>query len=485
MAEFSISIDQDQLSCPACVDLLKDPVTVPCGHSFCMLCIDACWDQEDQRGVYSCPQCRETFTLRPVLHRNYFIAEILEKLKKTDVRAAPPAGSGDVECDFCSGRKRKAVKSCLMCLASFCEDHLKPHYEVSSWKKHKLVKASTRLQEKICSQHDKLIEIYCRTDRSCICYLCAKYDHRGHDTVSAAAERTQKQMELKEMQREFQQMIQEKRKRLEQAVNTLKITNKIGFEEWEKLEQEIADLKRRNAELEQLSLTEDHIHFLQSLQSLSVSSGSEDSSSISDPSRAAASPSFLSEPKSREDFLQYFCRLTLDPNTAHRHLILSEKNRVVKWSNKAQRYRTHTARFDWPQVLSVESLSGRCYWEVEWSGEVDVSVSYKEISMEGVDVENRFGNNAQSWSLCCCSSSSSLSFWHNNIETELPGPPSSRIGVYVDHSAGILSFYSVSDTMTLLHTVHSTFTQPLYAGFFVQSGSSLRLRDKNDGGDRG
>uniref|UniRef100_A0A3B4E718 E3 ubiquitin/ISG15 ligase TRIM25-like n=2 Tax=Pygocentrus nattereri TaxID=42514 RepID=A0A3B4E718_PYGNA len=247
MAEFSISIDQDQLSCPACVDLLKDPVTVPCGHSFCMLCIDACWDQEDQRGVYSCPQCRETFTLRPVLHRNYFIAEILEKLKKTDVRAAPPAGSGDVECDFCSGRKRKAVKSCLMCLASFCEDHLKPHYEVSSWKKHKLVKASTRLQEKICSQHDKLIEIYCRTDRSCICYLCAKYDHRGHDTVSAAAERTQKQMELKEMQREFQQMIQEKRKRLEQAVNTLKITNKIGFEEWEKLEQEIADLKRRNA----------------------------------------------------------------------------------------------------------------------------------------------------------------------------------------------------------------------------------------------
>ncbi|KAL7853176.1 hypothetical protein SRHO_G00189610 [Serrasalmus rhombeus] len=308
---------------------------------------------------------------------------------------------------------------------------------------------------------------------------------QGHDTVSAAAERTQKQMELKEMQREFQQRIQEKQKKLEQAVITLKITNKIGFEEWEKLEQEIADLKRRNAELKQLSLTEDHIHFLQSLQSLSVYSGSEDSSSISDPSRAAASPSFLSEPKSREDFLQYFCRPTLDPNTAHRHLILSEKNRVVKWSNKAQRYRTHTVRFDWPQVLSVESLSKRCYWEVEWSGEVDVSVSYKEISMEGVDVENRFGNNAQSWSLCCCSSSSSLSLWHNNIETELPGPPSSRIGVYVDHRAGILSFYSVSDTMTLLHTVHPTFTQPLYAGFFVQSGSSLRLCDKNDGGDRG
>ncbi|KAL7846243.1 hypothetical protein AOLI_G00244350 [Acnodon oligacanthus] len=353
MAEVCMPIDQDQLSCPACVDLLKDPVTVPCGHSFCMLCIDGCWDQEDKRGVYSCPQCRETFTPRPVLRRNYFIAEILEKLKKTEVRSAPPAGSGDVECDFCAGRKLKAVKSCLTCLASFCEDHLKPHYEIPTWKKHKLAKASTRLQEKICSQHDKLIEIYCRTDRSCICYLCAKYDHRCHDTVSAAAERTQKQTELKEM---IQQRIQEKQKELqelEQAVNALKITDKIGLEEWEKLEQEIADLKRRNTELEQLSLTEDPIHFLQSFQSLSVSSGSEDSSSISDTSQAAAAPTFLSEPKSREDFLQYFCQLTLDPNTANRHLALSEKNRVVECSDKARRYRAHPERFDWPQVLSV------------------------------------------------------------------------------------------------------------------------------------
>ncbi|XP_036416724.1 E3 ubiquitin/ISG15 ligase TRIM25-like isoform X2 [Colossoma macropomum] len=470
MAEASISVDQDQFSCPVCLDLLEDPVTVPCGHSFCMVCINGCWDQEDQRGVYSCPQCRETFTPRPVLRRSYFIAEILEKLKKTEVRAAPPAGSGDVECDFCTGRKRKAAKSCLTCLVSFCEGHLKPHYEGAAWKKHKLVTASARLQEKICSQHDKLMEIYCRTDRSSICYLCAKYEHVGHDTVSAAAERTQKQRELEEMQREVQQRIQEKQKKLqelEQAVNTLK-----------------------------------------SFQSLSVSSGSEDSSSISDhhhlsfdgvrsalsdlkerleefcreefrkiPPQAAAAPLLLSEPKSREDFLQYFCQLTLNPNTANRHLILSESNRVVKWSHVVQSYSDHPERFDCrSQVLSVERLSGRCYWEVERSGPVKISVSYKEIRRKGEGDECVFGRNDQSCSLYC--SSSFLSFWYNNIKTALPGDASSTIGVYVDHSAGILSFYSVSDTMTLLHTVHSTFTKPVYAGFWVSGGSSVRLCDK-------
>ncbi|XP_036416721.1 tripartite motif-containing protein 16-like [Colossoma macropomum] len=559
MAEASISVDQDQFSCPVCLDLLKDPVTVPCGHSFCMVCINGCWDQEDQRGVYSCPQCRESFTPRPVLRRNYFIAEMLEKLKKTEVQAAPPAGSGDVECDSCTGRKRKAAQSCLTCLASFCEDHLKPHYEIPPLKRHKLVKASTRLQEKICSQHDKLMEIYCRTDRSSICYLCTMDDHKGHDTVSAAAERTQKQRELEEMQREVQQRIQEKQKKLqelEQAVNTLKRCAQTAVEDteriWtelicsiekkrselteliraqeeaelsaaeehlEKLEQEIADLKRRNTELEQLSLTEDHIHFLQSFQSLSVSSGSEDSSSISVhhhlsfdgvrsalsdlkerleefcreefrkiPPQAAAAPLLLSEPNSREDFLQYFCQLTLDPNTANRYLSLSEENRVVERSNDGQSYSDHPEKFDRSQVLSVESLSGRCYWEVEWSGTVNISVSYKEIRRKGRGDECLFGRNNHSWSLCCSPFSfwsySSLYFFHNNIQTDLPERPSSRIGVYVDHSAGILSFYSVSDTMTLLHTVHSTFTQPLYAGFWVGDGSTARLCDKNDGGDR-
>ncbi|KAK3506715.1 hypothetical protein QTP70_016396, partial [Hemibagrus guttatus] len=558
MAEASISVAQDQFSCPVCLDLLKDPVTIHCGHSFCKVCINGCWDQEDQNGVYSCPQCRDTFTPRPVLRRNNMLAEVVEKLKKTEVQAASPAhcyaGPGDVECDFCTGKKRKAVKSCLMCLASLCETHLKPHYEVPALKRHTLTDASGKLEEKICSEHDKLMEIYCRTDQRCICSLCVLDKHKGHDAVSVAAGRAEKQSGLKEEQMKFQQRIQEKQKKvqeLKQAVNTIKLSAQTAVDDSERiftelissmekkrsevteliraqektelsraerlleqLEQEIADLQRRVTELEQLSHTHDHVHFLQALasgrRSPALNRPEFDKSSITVPQHLsfdgvrnslsdlkkrleefceeefnkipphAAAVHIISppEPQSREDFLKYFCYLTLDPNTTHRTLILSEENRVVRVSGREQKYSDHPERFDyWEQVLCKESVCGRCYWEVERSGDggVDISVSYKDISRKGQGDECVFGRNNQSWSLWC--SSSSLSFHHNNIETDLRVPSPSRIGVYVDHSAGTLSFYSVSDTMKLLHRVHTTFTQPLYAGFWVGYLSYVRLCD--------
>ncbi|XP_016412201.1 stonustoxin subunit alpha-like [Sinocyclocheilus rhinocerous] len=157
------------------------------------------------------------------------------------------------------------------------------------------------------------------------------------------------------------------------------------------------------------------------------------------------------------------------------HYHLSEENRKVTRVREKQSYPDHPDRFDeCPQVLCRESVWGRCYWELQWSGDVFISVSYKSINRKGRGNECWFGYNDQSWSLIC--SSFSYSFRHNNIETVLPVKSISRkIGVFVDHSAGTLSFYSVSDTMSLVHTVQTTFTQPLYPGFRVGSGSSVKL----------
>ncbi|XP_071004918.1 E3 ubiquitin/ISG15 ligase TRIM25-like isoform X2 [Oncorhynchus clarkii lewisi] len=399
--------NQELFCCSICLDLLKDPVTTACGHSYCMGCIKESWDQDDLKGVYSCPQCRQTFIPRPVLNRSTVLTEVVEKLKKTGLQAAPPpalcyAGPGDVACDVCTGtRKQKALMSCLACLASYCETHLQPHYESPAFKKHKLVKATAQLQEKICSHHDKLLEVYCRTDQQCICLLCVMDEHKGHDTVSAAAERTEQQSQLGMSQQKVQQRFQEREKemkKLQQAVKSFKRSAQSAVEDsdqiftelirsierrrsvvkeliraqekaqvsqveglLEQLKQEIAELRKRSTELEQLSHTEDHIHFLQSYQYLSLSSISVSSDLPSivvrplqyfgDVSKTVSElreklEDFLKgewtkisttvnivdvvlppEPKTREQLLHYSCQLTLDPNTAGTHLSLSEGNR--------------------------------------------------------------------------------------------------------------------------------------------------------------
>ncbi len=172
------------------------------------------------------------------------------------------------------------------------------------------------------------------------------------------------------------------------------------------------------------------------------------------------------------------CDLTLDPNTANTQLVLSEENRKVTHVEEEQSYPDHPDRFDHPQVLCSESLTGRCYWETEWSGDdVYISVSYKEIKRKGGSYDCRFGYNDQSWSLEY--THLSFSVLHNNNSTFILAAPDSckRAAVFLDESSGSLSFYSVSDTHTLthLHTFTHTFTQPLHAGFYLYPNSSVSL----------
>ncbi|KAL0175453.1 hypothetical protein M9458_027783, partial [Cirrhinus mrigala] len=159
-------------------------------------------------------------------------------------------------------------------------------------------------------------------------------------------------------------------------------------------------------------------------------------------------------------------QLTLDLNTVNERLRLSKNNKMITDTDTDHPYPDHPDRFVYHQVLCRESVCGRCYWEIEWSGNdygVFISVSYKSISRKGRGDECVFGHNDQSWSLDC--TPFSYSFRHNNVETDLSVESIiSRIGVFVDHSAGTLSFFSVSDTMSLIHTVQTTFTQPLYPG---------------------
>ncbi|XP_053276162.1 tripartite motif-containing protein 16-like [Pleuronectes platessa] len=554
MAQQEIQLDRERFCCSICLDLLKDPVTIGCGHSYCKSCINTHWDKGGERGSYSCPQCRQTFTPRPVLEKSTMLVDLLEELKKTGLQAAPAdhcyAGSEDVACDVCNGRKLKALKSCLVCLASYCEKHLQPHLQSAPLKKHKLVEPLEKLQENICSRHDEVMKMFCRTDQQCICYLCSVEKHKDHDTVSAAAERTERQRDLGLRRQTIQQRVQDTEKDVkllqqeEKAVNgsadkavedseeiftelirllekrSSDVKQQIRSQEQtevsrvrelqERLEQEITELKRKDHELKQLSDTEDHNQFLHNYPSLSPLSESTHSSIIRNrPLRyfedvtAAVSKvrgrlqDILSEtetrilqivsqvevllpqpePETRADFLRYSQEITLDQNTVHKHLLLSEGNRKVTWriEEKFHPYRLTDRR----QVQSRESLTGRCYWEMEMEVEVGVGgvvfgvVTYKNISRGGISLERGYGYNDKSWSLAC--DGNSYIFRYNNIQTPVSGPVSSRVGVYLDHRAGVLAFYSVTDTMTLLHRVQTTFTQSLYAGVSVWCGATAEF----------
>ncbi|KAK1791580.1 hypothetical protein P4O66_013580 [Electrophorus voltai] len=495
-------------------------------------------------------------------------------------RSSSQNGQQNVLCDFCLAKKMRAVKSCLTCLTSFCETHLRAHYEYPALMKHKLVTATGQLREKICAEHDKLLEVFCRSDQRCVCVLCIMEEHKKHDTVTAAAERTEKQKELGVTLMTSQQKIEERVKKwqdLRQAAESLKHSSQSLLEENDRIfteliqalerrhadvkemvraqevalltqaerhqgqmEEEITLLRMKHNDLEKLSHSEDHIHFLQSWQALTGPSGYEDLSKTAlvpqhtfDKAKKAISDLKVQlEDVSKEElskishagcercsnsadcapknkggvftiisifinvhasetleklqlliiflfpvFCEDSCNLSLDPLTSHPNLHLSKVNTMVQMSSDLKQYPENLERFDyWQQVLCREVLSAsRCYWEVEWTGtEADIAVTYKNINRKGNDNACSFGWNDKSWSLYC--SESKYSFIHNSKRTTIPVPSSSKIAVYVDHSAGTLAFYSVSDTMTLLHKVHTSFIQPIYAGFGVWGyGTTLRI----------
>ncbi|XP_039598663.1 NACHT, LRR and PYD domains-containing protein 3-like isoform X1 [Polypterus senegalus] len=310
MAEAQLCGLQDEITCSLCLETLTDPVSLHCGHSFCLKCLTDCWDQSQ---VFSCPQCRHTFTTRPELNRNTLLNEIVEKLKKTGLISSPSqnyAGPGDVECDFCTGKKFRAVKSCLTCLASFCQPHLQPHYEVAAWKDHKLVDPDGNLRRKLCAKHQESLKIFCKTDDLCICMMCVVTGHKGHEIVELETERKGKEEQLGATWSEIRRRLEEREKKMKEmrnVVEQIKISVEKEVKENEKsfidlihcieeaqknlferikeqekreiekaegvmeqLEKEIEELKKRDTELKEILDNKDHVHFVQTFSSCCV-----------------------------------------------------------------------------------------------------------------------------------------------------------------------------------------------------------------------
>ncbi|XP_019111089.2 tripartite motif-containing protein 16 [Larimichthys crocea] len=320
---------EEQFNCPVCLDLPNDPVTIPCGHSYCMGCIKDYWSKDDPKGIYSCPQCRQTFCPKPSLSRNTMLAEAVEQLRKgahkADVRESMRSARGvasssskskeklsssDVTCDLCKGEQRRAVRSCLVCMSSYCEAHLKPHKTKKSLKEHELIAPTSNLAEKICTQHKYLQEFYCRQCKMFVCWLCTSNQHKGHECVSTKAERLEKQKVLSEMQAENQQRLKDREQELkdmkkmmeamkrsgervhgdsEQALSELlrsverlqelleDVLDQAGLEKMnqaqevtDSLEAEIKELKKRDTEMKDLARCEDHIYYLQTCESMCI-----------------------------------------------------------------------------------------------------------------------------------------------------------------------------------------------------------------------
>uniref|UniRef100_H3BX14 Uncharacterized protein n=1 Tax=Tetraodon nigroviridis TaxID=99883 RepID=H3BX14_TETNG len=554
MAHASISVTESQFRCPVCLDVLKEPVSTPCGHTYCMSCLNNYWDQAEP-GQVSCPQCREIFSPRPVLRRNTVLAEVVDKLRLGGTVAAPElsAEPANVPCDFCPAESQlRAARSCLVCLASFCELHVVPHREVGTLRRHKLVAAVQRLPERLCAQHRLGLqpaggsEADAAGEWSGDCLLC---EADQEERRSVDAQRARRQLQLGETQRIIQERTRRGERELEevqQSLESLKVSASAVLEDseavfadisarlektraevrarleakeravvgqterhMETLEKDLEELRRRDQEISQVLQSGDSAHFSQvSWRKRGAPGGWGMCFRVSFSGAATTSwiRRALSRLRSRMEevcreevdhyycwkinssycvdepadqrmravFLRCVCRLSLDPDTAHPTLVLLEGGQVPTVA-RSQSYPPHQQRFDSvAQVLCREGQFGDAsYWEVEWRGGgwADIGVTYRGIGRKGGGKPCLLGRNENSWRLRC--THAGYAAWHDNRKTTVAAPVCPRIGVFLERHKGTLSFYSISDTVVLLHTFRCPFSQPLYPAFRLDLDSTL------------
>ncbi|KAM9363164.1 uncharacterized protein ABDE67_013746 [Symphorus nematophorus] len=512
---------EDQFLCCICLDLFTYPVTTSCGHNFCKDCINKHWNTNDQ---YSCPLCKKVFNTRPELHVNTFISEMVAQFRQSAQQAASSSSSleqqiakpGEVPCDVCTRTKLKAMKSCLVCLVSYCETHLEPHLTTSGLKRHQLIDPVENLEGRMCTKHNKPLELFCKTDQTCVCMVCPVLDHKTHEVVPLKEEYEEKKAELED---EIQQMIQERQLKIQEIkhsldlseeaadreiaegvqvftslmesverglnelINTIKEKQKTTEEQAEtfieNLEQEISELVERRTELEQLSHTEDHLHFFQSVQALNINQPppTKDWSDIS--VRPASyegtvvrAVSQLEKTLSKEmkkvveaelkRVQQYAVNVTLDPDTAHPKLMLSDDGKEVNYADVWKDLPCSPKRFSLKLcVIGKQSFSrGRFYYEVQVKGKTGWTLG---VARESIDRKKNMTMCPEDgyWTIWLRNGKEYKALDDPSVRLSLKSPPQ-KVGVFVDYEEGLVSFFDVDAAALIYSFTGCSFNEKLF-----------------------
>ncbi|XP_033481001.2 E3 ubiquitin-protein ligase TRIM39-like [Epinephelus lanceolatus] len=524
MAAANYLPSEDQFLCSICLDVFTDPVSTPCGHNFCKNCITKHWNTDDQ---CLCPMCKKVFIIRPELQVNTLFSEMVAQLRQSAQQKASSSSSqqqvstpGEVPCDVCTGTKLKALKSCLVCLASYCETHLEPHLTASRLKRHQLIDPVENLEDRMCTKHDKPLELFCKTDQTCVCMLCTVSDHKTHDVVPLKEGYEGKKAEL---EAELQQMILKRRLKIQKIKDSVDLSKEDADREIaegvqvftalkeciergqanlidaikekqktkenqaksfiKELEQEISELMNRGTELERLSRSDDHLHLLQNVQSLNT----HHPTPTKDWTEVSICPSYegtvvravsqLEETLSEQikklieaelkRVQQYAVDVTLDPDTAHPNLILSYGGKQVKYGDVI----VSTFQTDNPErfstslcVLAKQSFSsGRFYFEAQVQGKTkwNFGVARESINRKGtISMTPDHGN----WTLGLRNKNEYKAFDDPPVRLSLKSQPQ-KVGVFVDYEEGVVSFYDVDAAALIYSFTGCSFTEKLFPYF--------------------
>uniref|UniRef100_A0A8C4Q1G1 Uncharacterized protein n=1 Tax=Eptatretus burgeri TaxID=7764 RepID=A0A8C4Q1G1_EPTBU len=521
MAYFSssdVGDSLDELICPVCFELYEEPIALPCGHSFCRMCIETSWESREEDTGCVCPNCREVFPQKPKLKKIVIIANLVEniKLKKREVglgvevrdaehggvkvKERVKSGGTDSYCEVCN---REAAKRCVPCEILCCAQHLKPHKQ----KGHKLVDPGVKIEEQRCNDHGKPILLYCKDDGSLMCITCMGGKHQDHNVVGvefALAELKLSKSVKKwlfmyyihiiQSGRDAEDMLEEKRRRVCQFVNESVdlMKSQINKRKMEKLS--LLGKQREKLEQQMESLRQGKSTMQTALQNL------EDMSflQVCGYKQIVAIYVFVwitLIPKGYKKRFMCFCvsvrlpnnvlrprlmsldgrTLSLDQNSAHPRIKVSPDLRTATLTGTEHLYPEHPDRFDYSyQVVSFESFSSsHHYWEVDVSLSSLCAIGICLNSMRRKGRGCGLGGNHESW--CLWKRNHKYSAWHNNQGTllSMPGDPE-RFGFFLDCEAGELTCFGDS---RVLHVFRGNFMDPVKPaiGVYYPNDGSVRF----------